>query len=126
MEETDTKYRRIPTIAEAFSYLYNTTIQISGDVEEIVRRHISELQEQINNIRTEIENIKQDFLNRIEIENLAKRDMTMTEWNEFRRPDFDKIKILLKSPVIFDGRNQYNAERLKEKGFEYYQIGVGK
>ena len=52
--------------------------------------------------------------------------LLLTEWNEFRRPDFDKIKTHLKSPVIFDGRNQYNAERLKEKGFEYYQIGVGK
>ena len=52
--------------------------------------------------------------------------LLLTEWNEFRRPDFDKIKTLLKSPVIFDGRNQYNAERLKEKGFEYYQIGVEK
>ena len=52
--------------------------------------------------------------------------LLLTEWNEFRRPDFDKIKTLLKRPVIFDGRNQYNAERLKEKGFEYYQIGVGK
>ena len=52
--------------------------------------------------------------------------LLLTEWNEFRRPDFDKIKTFLKNPVIFDGRNQYNAERLKEKGFEYYQIGVGK
>lgn len=52
--------------------------------------------------------------------------LLLTEWNEFRRPDFDKIKTLLKSPVIFDGRNQYNVERLKEKGFEYYQIGVEK
>lgn len=52
--------------------------------------------------------------------------LLLTEWNEFRRPDFDKIKTLLKNPVIFDGRNQYNADRLKEKGFEYYQIGVGK
>ena len=52
--------------------------------------------------------------------------LLLTEWNEFRRPDFDKIKTLLKNPVIFDGRNQYNAERLKEKGFEYYQIGVVK
>ena len=52
--------------------------------------------------------------------------LLLTEWNEFRRPDFDKIKTLLKSPVIFDGRNQYNAERLKEKGFEYYQVGVGR
>ena len=37
--------------------------------------------------------------------------------------DFDKIKSLLKNPVIFDGRNQYNAPRLLEKGFTYYQIG---
>ena len=47
----------------------------------------------------------------------------MTEWNEFRRPDFERIKGLLKEQIIFDGRNQYNAERLREAGFEYYQIG---
>ena len=49
--------------------------------------------------------------------------LLLTEWNEFRRPDFDKVKSLLKKPVIFDGRNQYNAKRLKEKGLEYHQIG---
>ena len=49
--------------------------------------------------------------------------LLLTEWNEFRRPDFDKIKSLLKNPVIFDGRNQYNAKRLLERGFEYTQIG---
>ena len=47
----------------------------------------------------------------------------MTEWNEFRRPDFERIKGMLKEQIIFDGRNQYNAERLREAGFEYYQIG---
>ena len=47
----------------------------------------------------------------------------LTEWKEFRSPDFDKIKSLLKSPIIFDGRNQYNAFNLDEKGLEYYQIG---
>ncbi len=52
--------------------------------------------------------------------------LLMTEWNEFRRPDFEKIKTLLKQPVIFDGRNQYNAERLNEQGFELYQIGKEK
>ncbi|MBQ1171617.1 MAG: UDP-glucose/GDP-mannose dehydrogenase family protein [Lachnospiraceae bacterium] len=50
----------------------------------------------------------------------------VTEWKEFRAPDFYEIKQRLKNPVIFDGRNQYNAERLEELGFEYYQIGVGK
>lgn len=47
----------------------------------------------------------------------------LTEWKEFRSPDFEEIKNLLNSPVIFDGRNQYNAFGLVEKGFEYYQIG---
>lgn len=49
--------------------------------------------------------------------------LLLTEWNEFRRPDFERIKNLLKNPVIFDGRNQYNSERLIERGFEYYQVG---
>ena len=47
----------------------------------------------------------------------------LTEWKEFRSPDFEEIKSQLKSPVIFDGRNQYNTFRLEEKGFEYHQIG---
>ena len=47
----------------------------------------------------------------------------LTEWKEFRSPDFDEIKSLLVSPVIFDGRNQYNIFNLKEMGIEYYQIG---
>jgi len=47
----------------------------------------------------------------------------VTEWNEFRRPDFDKIKSMLKNPVIFDGRNQYEAKRMKERGFDYFNIG---
>ncbi|WP_111709983.1 UDP-glucose dehydrogenase family protein [Lutibacter citreus] len=47
----------------------------------------------------------------------------LTEWKEFRSPDFEEIKKQLKSPIIFDGRNQYNNYKLEEKGFEYYQIG---
>ena len=47
----------------------------------------------------------------------------LTEWKEFRSPDFDEIKSKLKTPVIFDGRNQYNTFKLEEKGFEYHQIG---
>jgi UDPglucose 6-dehydrogenase len=47
----------------------------------------------------------------------------ITEWNEFREPDFDRIKKLLKNPVIFDGRNIYNPSKLREAGFEYYGIG---
>ena len=50
----------------------------------------------------------------------------LTEWKEFRSPDFSAIKKLLKTAVIFDGRNQYNIFNLAEKGFEYYQIGRAK
>ena len=49
--------------------------------------------------------------------------LLLTEWNEFRRPDFDKIKSLMKKPIIFDGRNQYNGERLIERGFDYTCVG---
>ena len=49
--------------------------------------------------------------------------LLLTEWNEFRRPDFEKMKSIMKTPVIFDGRNQYNKDRLKEKGFIYFKIG---
>ncbi|BCX80054.1 UDP-glucose/GDP-mannose dehydrogenase family protein [Campylobacter sp. 19-13652] len=48
----------------------------------------------------------------------------VTEWSEFRSPDFDEVKNRLKTPVIFDGRNQYDASTLAKLGFEYYQIGV--
>ncbi|HBG92126.1 MAG: UDP-glucose 6-dehydrogenase [Nitrospirae bacterium GWF2_44_13] len=51
--------------------------------------------------------------------------LLVTEWKEFRSPDFDEIARRLKNKIIFDGRNQYNKEKLNEIGFEYFQIGVG-
>ena len=47
-----------------------------------------------------------------------------TEWSEFRLPDFLQIKKLLKTPVIFDGRNIYNLTEMKESGFDYFCIGI--
>jgi UDPglucose 6-dehydrogenase len=49
--------------------------------------------------------------------------LVLTEWNEFRRPDFQRIKELLKEPIIFDGRNIYDPAELKKLGFDYYSIG---
>ena len=49
--------------------------------------------------------------------------LLLTEWNEFRRPDFERIKNTLKEPVIFDGRNIYDIERIKKLGFNYFCIG---
>jgi UDPglucose 6-dehydrogenase len=47
----------------------------------------------------------------------------VTEWNEFREPDWTKIKKMLKTPVIFDGRNIYNPDQLRGLGFSYYAMG---
>jgi UDPglucose 6-dehydrogenase len=49
--------------------------------------------------------------------------LVLTEWNEFRRPDFMRIKQLLKTPVIFDGRNLYDPADIRKLGFQYYSIG---
>ena len=47
----------------------------------------------------------------------------VTEWNEFRRPDFGRIRSLMRSPVIFDGRNLFAPAHMKQSGFTYYSIG---
>jgi UDPglucose 6-dehydrogenase len=48
-----------------------------------------------------------------------------TEWGEFRNPDFDEMKRRMKSPLIFDGRNLYDLEQIRDHGFTYYSIGRG-
>ena len=47
----------------------------------------------------------------------------VTEWNEFREPDFEKMRPLMKAPVVFDGRNIYSPEQMRALGFTYFSIG---
>jgi len=47
----------------------------------------------------------------------------VTEWNEFRRPDLNRMRALMRSPVIFDGRNIFTTDEMKQCGFTYYSIG---
>ena len=47
----------------------------------------------------------------------------LTEWSEFREPDFDRMRRLMWSPVVFDGRNIYSPEHMRELGFTYFSIG---
>ena len=47
----------------------------------------------------------------------------VTEWNEFREPDFEKMRSLLRAPVVFDGRNIYSPEHMRALGFQYFSIG---
>jgi len=49
--------------------------------------------------------------------------LLITEWKMYRNPDFNKLKTLLKNPIIFDGRNQYSPQELKEIGFIYKGVG---
>ena len=49
----------------------------------------------------------------------------VTEWNEFRQPDFARVKQLMAKPVVFDGRNIWNPQRLADLGFTYYAVGRG-
>jgi UDPglucose 6-dehydrogenase len=47
----------------------------------------------------------------------------VTEWSEFRNPDYDRMKALMRQPVVFDGRNVFDPDEMRELGFEYYAIG---
>jgi UDPglucose 6-dehydrogenase len=49
----------------------------------------------------------------------------VTEWSEFRQPDFGRVLQLMKRPVLFDGRNIWNPERLRALGFTYQGVGRG-
>jgi UDPglucose 6-dehydrogenase len=49
--------------------------------------------------------------------------LVVTEWNEFRNPDFSLLKSALRQPLVFDGRNIFEPEKMKELGFTYYSIG---
>ena len=77
-----------------------------------------------------LENARRIFGNRISYhkanyEALSGADalIILTEWNEFRHPNFQRIRSMLKEPVIFDGRNLYEPDLIKALEFKYYSIG---
>jgi UDPglucose 6-dehydrogenase len=49
--------------------------------------------------------------------------MIVTEWKQYRVPDFERMRSLMRQPIIFDGRNLFNPERMRELGFDYSSIG---
>jgi len=79
--------------------------------------------EAMENVKREIK----DKINYAENQYHALKDadalIIATEWSEFRTPDFIKIKSLLKTPVIFDGRNLFELSQMEERGFHYVSIG---
>lgn len=78
-----------------------------------------------------VDNVRQELGDRIEYcehhyDACADADALaiVTEWSEFRNPDFDYVKLKMKAPVIFDGRNLYDRERMARRGFYYAGIGL--
>mgnify|MGYP000146678793 FL=1 len=63
--------------------------------------------------------------NEYEVIKRADALVLLTEWNQFRRLDLEKIKRLLKRPIFFDFRNVYEKEEVEEKGINYYGVGIG-
>jgi UDPglucose 6-dehydrogenase len=77
----------------------------------------------ISSVKTVFDRKLEFFENAYDALNDADALLVVTEWNEFRNPDFSKMKKLMRKPVILDGRNIYDPKEMKEKGFEYYCIG---
>jgi len=76
------------------------------------------------------ENVKRIFVHQISLVDNPDKAIKgsnalviLTEWNEFKQIDLQKVKRLLKDPVIFDGRNLYNPEEMKKLGFKYFSVG---
>ena len=63
------------------------------------------------------------FENKYDALNGADGLLIITEWKQYRAPDFEEMKSRLKLPIIFDGRNLYNTKHVLENGFTYYAIG---
>ena len=78
----------------------------------------------INNAKTIFEDKIEYYNSRFGVVDDSDALILITEWKEFRNPNFEIIKEKLKNPIIFDGRNQYDKKQLNSLGFKYYQIGV--
>jgi len=79
--------------------------------------------EAMENVKKELGNTISYAKNQYEALDSADALVIATEWSEFRTPDFNKMKSLLKKPVIFDGRNLFNLYKMEELGFHYESIG---
>lgn len=78
----------------------------------------------LDNVREELGEIVTYCIHHYDACDGADAIAIVTEWNEFRNPDFDYIKLKMKSPVIFDGRNLYDRRKMAARGFYYSGVGL--
>lgn len=88
-----------------------------------VRIHDPEAADHFEQLMTKMGIPVDQFENKYDALNGADGLLVLTEWKQYRAPDFEEIKSRLKTPVIFDGRNLYNTKKVLEQGFTYYAIG---
>ena len=78
----------------------------------------------LENVRREIGDLVEYCVHHYDACDGADAICIVTEWNEFRNPDFDYIRLKMKSPVIFDGRNLYDRQKMAARGFHYSGVGL--
>ena len=88
-----------------------------------VRFHDPQAADHFEQLMVRMEIPVDQFENKYDALNGADGLIVLTEWKQYRAPDFDEIKSRLKTPVIFDGRNLYSTKKVLEYGFTYYAIG---
>jgi UDPglucose 6-dehydrogenase len=88
-----------------------------------VRFHDPQAADHFEKLMTSMGIPTDQFENKYDALNGADGLIVLTEWKQYRAPDFEEIKSRLKVPVIFDGRNLYNTKKVLEQGFQYYAIG---
>jgi UDPglucose 6-dehydrogenase len=88
-----------------------------------VRFHDPEAADNFEKLMNTLKIPVDQFENKYDALNGADGLIVLTEWKQYRAPDFEEIKSRLKTPVIFDGRNLYSTKKVLEQGFTYYAIG---
>lgn len=88
-----------------------------------IRFHDPEAADHFEKLMVQMQIPVDQFENKYDALNGADGLIVLTEWKQYRAPDFEEIKSRLKAPVIFDGRNLYNTKKVLEQGFQYYAIG---
>ena len=88
-----------------------------------VRFHDPEAADNFEKLMVQMNIPVDQFENKYDALNGADGLLIITEWKQYRAPDFEEIKSRLKTPIIFDGRNLYNTKKVLEMGFTYYAIG---
>ena len=110
--ETD-DIRQAPSIN-----LIKKIVECGGQVNAYDPKAIDSAKKELSDLKIKFYDDKYSLLNKVDALILV------TEWKEFRSPDFNKMKTIMNRAVIFDGRNQYDADLLEDIGFSYNQIGV--